>query len=155
MIGDFERHRRHRGFYIQDPTGDGDAATSDGIFVFTNNANTVSAGDVVRVSGFARERFNQTAITGGATPPQHPCRSRPGTSSICGEADTVRARSTSRCRSTNLTPPSATRACSSRSRRTLVISEYFNYDQFGEIVLALPLDGEERPFTATAHRRAG
>ena len=37
-----------------------------------------------------------------------------------------------------------------RFPQTLVISEYFNYDQFGEIVLALPLDGEDRPFTGTA-----
>ena len=34
--------------------------------------------------------------------------------------------------------------------QTLVIAEYFNYDRFGEIVLALPLDGEDRPFTGTA-----
>ena len=31
-----------------------------------------------------------------------------------------------------------------------MISEYFNYDRFGEIVLAQPLDGEDRPFTGTA-----
>ena len=31
-----------------------------------------------------------------------------------------------------------------------MISEYFNYDRFGEIVLALPLAGETRPFTGTA-----
>ena len=34
-----------------------------------------------------------------------------------------------------------------RFPQPLVISEYFNYDRFGEIVLALPLDGETRPFT--------
>jgi len=34
--------------------------------------------------------------------------------------------------------------------QTLVISEYFNYDRFGELVLALPLDSETRPFTGTA-----
>jgi predicted extracellular nuclease len=32
----------------------------------------------------------------------------------------------------------------------LVISEYFNYERFGEMVLALPLDGESRAFTGTA-----
>ncbi len=32
----------------------------------------------------------------------------------------------------------------------LVISEYFNYDRFGELVLALPLEGESRPFTPTS-----
>jgi predicted extracellular nuclease len=37
-----------------------------------------------------------------------------------------------------------------RLAQTLVISEYFNYDQFGEIVLALPLSSETRPFTGTA-----
>jgi predicted extracellular nuclease len=37
----------------------------------------------------------------------------------------------------------------------LVIAEYFNYDQFGEIVLALPLDGETRPFTPTAVEEPG
>ena len=34
--------------------------------------------------------------------------------------------------------------------QSLVIAEYFNYDQFGEIVLAQPLPGESRPFTPTA-----
>ena len=38
--------------------------------------------------------------------------------------------------------------CASRSRWSS--AEYFNYDRFGEIVLALPLDGETRPFTGTA-----
>ena len=37
-----------------------------------------------------------------------------------------------------------------RFPQPLVISEYFNYDRFGEMVLALPLDGESRPFTGTA-----
>ena len=37
-----------------------------------------------------------------------------------------------------------------RFPQALVIAEYFNYERFGEIVLALPLDGETRPFTATA-----
>jgi predicted extracellular nuclease len=32
----------------------------------------------------------------------------------------------------------------------LVISEYFNYERFGEIVLAQPLPGEDRPYTGTA-----
>ena len=37
-----------------------------------------------------------------------------------------------------------------RFPQPLVIAEYFNYDRFGEIVLALPLAGETRPFTGTA-----
>ena len=56
--------RRPRGFYLQDLTGDGDPATSDGIFVYTGSSNLVSVGQVVRVTGFARERFNQTTLNG-------------------------------------------------------------------------------------------
>ncbi len=52
-----------RGFYLQDVDGDGDAATSDGIFVFNGNADSVSLGDVVTVSGTAEEYQDQTQIS--------------------------------------------------------------------------------------------
>jgi len=50
-VGDFN------GFYIQDPAGDGDPATSDGIFVkhATSLNPGVSAGDVVTVTGVVDE----------------------------------------------------------------------------------------------------
>ena len=70
VVGDFEGTTGQQGFYLQDLTGDGDPATSDGIFVFTGSSNLVSAGQVVRVTGTVRERFDQTSITGGtATTP--------------------------------------------------------------------------------------
>jgi predicted extracellular nuclease len=50
------------GFYMQDPTGDGDDTTSDGIFVFTSTAPPVNAGDLARVSGTVAE-FNTGAAT--------------------------------------------------------------------------------------------
>ena len=53
---------RLRGFYLQDPAGDGDEATSDGIFVFNGNNNSVSAGDLVGVRGSAEEFQGQTQI---------------------------------------------------------------------------------------------
>ena len=43
------------GFYMQDPTGDGDAATSDGIFVFTGSAPAVSVGQLLKVTGTVEE----------------------------------------------------------------------------------------------------
>jgi predicted extracellular nuclease len=52
-----------RGFYLQDPIGDGNPATSDGIFVFNGNNNTVSLGDQVRVTGNASEFQGQTQIS--------------------------------------------------------------------------------------------
>ncbi len=43
------------GFYLQDAAGDGNAATSDGIFVFTSSAPTVAVGDAASVSGVVGE----------------------------------------------------------------------------------------------------
>jgi len=44
-----------RGFWIQDPNGDGNDATSDAIFVFTNAIPTVQVGDLVKVTGTVDE----------------------------------------------------------------------------------------------------
>ncbi|MGY1668267.1 ExeM/NucH family extracellular endonuclease [Geodermatophilus sp. SYSU D00696] len=49
------------GFYLQDPDGDGDTATSDGVFVFSPAA--VDLGDTVAVTGQAGEFGGQTQIT--------------------------------------------------------------------------------------------
>ncbi len=49
------------GFYLQDADGDGDPATSDGIFVFSPVA--VDLGDTVAVQGSAGEFGGQTQIT--------------------------------------------------------------------------------------------
>jgi predicted extracellular nuclease len=43
------------GFYLQDPQGDGDLTTADGIFVFTDEEPTVSLGDELRVEGTVTE----------------------------------------------------------------------------------------------------
>lgn len=43
------------GYYLQDPTGDGNAATSDAMFVFTSTAPTVAVGDNVSVTGAVAE----------------------------------------------------------------------------------------------------
>jgi predicted extracellular nuclease len=43
------------GFYIQDPNGDGNAATSDGVFVFTSVAPTVAVGQSIIVTGSVSE----------------------------------------------------------------------------------------------------
>lgn len=64
VIGDYEGPSPTlRGFYIQDPVGDGNPATSDGIFVFNGNNDNVNLGDVVRVTGTAAEFQDQTQIS--------------------------------------------------------------------------------------------
>lgn len=143
VVGDFEGSSGMQGFYLQDPTGDEDPATSDGIFVFTGSANTVSAGQLVRVTGFARERFEETAINGSNS------NSAPTTNIVaCGTGSVDH---------TDVSLPFDGAAAPERYEgmlvrlpQALVISEYFNYDRFGEIVLALPLAGESRPFTPTS-----
>ncbi|MCL4811495.1 MAG: ExeM/NucH family extracellular endonuclease [Vicinamibacteraceae bacterium] len=64
VVGDFEGPTPTlRGFFLQDPAGDGDAATSDGIFVFNFNNDLVALGDLVRVTGNATEFQGQTQIS--------------------------------------------------------------------------------------------
>lgn len=46
---------KSNGFWMQDPNGDGDPQTSDGIFVFTSSKPNVVQGDSVSVSGLVSE----------------------------------------------------------------------------------------------------
>ena len=54
------------GFFLQDLTGDGNPATSDGIFAFTSTQPSVSAGQLVQVTGTVSE-FNVGAATNADT----------------------------------------------------------------------------------------
>jgi predicted extracellular nuclease len=74
------------GFYVQDPVGDGDPATSDALFVFTGGAPGLSVGDQVELTGEVSEftpggtatrnlsttqmAFPQVRVTGTATLPE-------------------------------------------------------------------------------------
>lgn len=59
----------NNGFYLQHPTGDGNAATSDAVFVFTNAAPAVSVGQSVQLSATVAE-FN-TGAAGNADTAAH------------------------------------------------------------------------------------
>jgi predicted extracellular nuclease len=65
VTGDFQTSDGLRGFYVQDPLGDSDAATSDGIFVYDGSspAVDVNVGDAVRVRGTVDEYYYVTEIT--------------------------------------------------------------------------------------------
>jgi uncharacterized protein len=56
--------RSSNGFWVQDPSPDADAATSEGIFVFTSSAPTANVGDSVRVAGRVQE-FRPGGATNG------------------------------------------------------------------------------------------
>ncbi|MEZ4861367.1 MAG: endonuclease/exonuclease/phosphatase family protein [Caldilineaceae bacterium] len=52
------------GFYLQDPVGDGDPLTSDGIFVYTRNAPTVVVGQCVQLQrGYVDEFYEKTELS--------------------------------------------------------------------------------------------
>jgi predicted extracellular nuclease len=146
VIGDFEGTAAASGFYIQEPTPDADTNTSEGIYVFTGaNTSAVNTGDRVRVTGFARERFTQTTINGSDS------NTAPVTNiQLCSTGNPLPAPAEV------LLPVTATSDFEKfegmyvKFTQDLVIAEYFNYDQFGEVVLAQPLAGETRPFSGTS-----
>lgn len=53
----------NNGFFLQDPVGDGDPATSDGLYVFTSTAPTVMVGQRIRLKGTVAEFNGQTQLT--------------------------------------------------------------------------------------------
>ncbi len=120
VVGDFQVGGKN-GYYIQDPTGDGDTATSDGIFVY-NTTTAVNVGDHVRVRGTAVEYYGITEIS-------------PVTQVwICSTGNTVAA--------TEITLPVTAVSDFEKYEsmlvtfpQSLIISEYFNFDRYGEIVL--------------------
>jgi predicted extracellular nuclease len=123
VVGDYEGPSPAlRGFFIQDPIGDGNAPTSDGIFVFEgSNANTVSLGDVVRVTGNAGENQGQSQIS-------------VGTIVKCGTGTVA---------PTDVTFPVASadfleryEGMLARLPQTMYVTEHFQLGRFGQVVLS-------------------
>lgn len=142
VVGDFEGANAVglAGFYLQDPNGDGNPATSDGIFVSNGTANSVSLGDLVTVTGAVSESTGQTTINATSL-------------TVCGTGSVVPV--------DVLLPfdevdtPERYEGMLVRLPQQLVISEYFNFERFGELVLALPRDGEPRLLTPTTVETPG
>ncbi len=109
------------GFYLQDQ-GDGDAATSDGVFVFDRTLGTaVANGDQVEVTGTVSEFQGQTQVTPTAVTP-------------CGTGDVS---------PTEVTLPMADATAFERYEgmlvrfaQTLSVTEHFQLGRFGEVVLS-------------------
>lgn len=134
------------GFFLQEEADDGNPATSEGIFIFTGNASTsvpdVNPGDVVRVTGTADEFFSNTQLTSVSNVV------------VCDTGASITVTDV------NMPFPPAVNGVDYLERfegmavrfpQQLVISEYFNFDRFGEIVLALPLGGRDRPYQPTSY----
>jgi predicted extracellular nuclease len=125
VVGDFQNNGVPdngdlNGFHIQDPDGDGEAVTSDGVFVYAPGGMDVALGDAVRVRGVVSEYRGLTEITASQI---WSC----GTGSVAPTAISLPMASPDafeRYEGMLVTFP-----------QDLVISEYYNFDRYGEIVL--------------------
>jgi len=130
VVGDFQVGGKN-GYYIQEPTADADPLTSNGIFVY-NTAVAVNVGDRVRVTGLITEFATPT---GGDTLTELTPTS-PASSNVllCSTGNTIAP--------TEVTLPVTAVSDFERYEgmlvtfpQSLIISEYFNFDRYGEIVL--------------------
>jgi predicted extracellular nuclease len=119
------------GFHVQDPTGDGDPTTSDGIFIYAPGGMDVAAGDALRVRGAVSEYNGMTEITASQI-------------WICSNGNSV-SPTTISLPVTSVDDFEPYEGMLVTFPQALVISEYFNYDRYGEIVLT-----SERHNTPTA-----
>jgi len=124
VVGDFQGNAAGAqlgGFYVQEQDGehDADSATSEGIFVF--NSTPVSPGDVVVVTGRAGEFGGQTQLSSATV-----------TVTAAGAAVTPTAVALPVTATTDFERFEGMLVSFSQD---LYISEYFNFDRFGEIVL--------------------
>lgn len=144
VVGNYSAEGELSGFYLQstDADADGDAATSDGVFVYLGDATgelvDVTEGDLVTLTGLVDEYFGQTQIdTLSAL-----------TVEANGQLDLVTA-------ATMDIGDAGSYAASGTYEQfegmlvtipqTLVVSEYYQYSRFGQITLT----EEERPYQYT------
>ncbi|MDH3499072.1 MAG: ExeM/NucH family extracellular endonuclease [Acidimicrobiia bacterium] len=126
VVGDYEGPSPAlRGFYVQeqDPDQDGDPLTSEGIFVFHGNEDTVALGDLVEVTGVVGEFQGQTQI------------GFPATLKVVSSANAV-------------TPATITLPLASadsleavegmlvEAPQTLFVTEFFQLGRFGQVVVS-------------------
>jgi len=62
VVGDFQGSDGLGGVFIQGPVGDGDPASSEGVFLFDPDGPALDEGDVVRVRGTVDEFFGLTQV---------------------------------------------------------------------------------------------
>jgi len=135
VVGDFQVGGK-KGFNIQDALGDGDPATSDGIFIYSTSMD-VNVGDHIRVRGYVDEYHNLTEITSVSQV------------WLCSTGNSVAATALS-LPVTSLDVLEPYEGMLVTFPQYLYISEYFNFDRYGELVLT-----SSRHLTPTAEFEPG
>lgn len=137
VVGDFQEGGKD-GFFIQDLYGDGDPTTSDGLFVYAPGGMDVMTGDHVRVRGYASEYSNVTQVSSVSQ------------IWICAYEQPLPepvALTLPVANWDSFEPYEGMRVIFPQD---LVISEYFNFDRYGEIILT-----STRHMTPTAEFEPG
>jgi uncharacterized protein len=142
VVGDYQHAGSLGGFQVQDPAGDGDQTSSDGVFVF-HFATPVAVGDHVRVTGTVVE-FTRSGNPGSLTQITNP------TVDVLSTGNPLPAATAIEFPVTEVTDLEAYESMLATFPQDLVVSEYFNFDRFGELMVALPAEGQDRPFIPTA-----
>jgi len=134
VVSNFQGTNQIGGYHVQEEDADVDAdpLTSEGIYVF-DNTNTPAVGDVVRVEGIVTEFFGLTEINGLFD------------FATCSSGNSLPAATALSLPVTAVTDFEAYEGMLVTFPQALVISEYFNFDRFNEIVLT-----SERHLTPTA-----
>lgn len=137
--GDGDRYRTNLGGYFvqeEDADQDGDPATSEGIYILDSRTD-VNLGDLVRVTGNVIETGHITHLT------------RPSEVIICATDHTLPTPASIEFPLASIEGLEAYEGMLVTFPQELVISEYFNYDRFGEVVLAWPGENRTRVYQPT------
>ena len=128
VVGDFQNNGSLdngdlNGFHVQDPIGDANPSTSDGVFVYAPNSIDVVLGDEVRIRGVISEFNGMTEITANQI-------------WICSTSNPLPAAAQLSLPVTFVEEFEAFEGMRITFPQDLYIAEYFNFDRFGEIVMA-------------------
>ena len=121
VVGDFQTGGLD-GYYLQDSVGDGNPATSDGVFIYAPGGTAVSVGDEVRVRGTVSEYNGLTEITAGQV-------------WVCSTGGHAVAPTTLTLPLAGLDAFEPFEGMLVTLPQALFISEFFDFDRYGEIVL--------------------
>lgn len=147
VVGDFQENDGDPfesdldGFFVQeeDADTDSDPATSEGIFVYARGAADVQVGDVVRVMGVADEHYGMTQVSSSELFVCDTGADLPTVTEI--EFPLASVDDLETFEGMYVTFP-----------QDLFIAEFYNFDRYGEIVLANPIDPFGRHYQPTSYQ---
>lgn len=146
VVGDFQPNDGDEfatdlgGFNVQeeDDDADGNLLTSEGIFVAERRPD-VRVGQLVRITGRVSESDGLTALRSVRDVV------------VCADDQELPAPAVVRLPVENMADLEAFEGMRVVFPQELVISEYFNFDRFGEVVLAVPSAGTARVYQPTSY----